>query len=359
MPVLIDKHLHDHHLTKGEVNNSAQVLPEPKTMVRCINVGLINNMPDSALIATERQLFEVLNAAAGRVPVHLKFYALPNVPRTDWGRQYIRRFYCDIDDLSDADLDGLIVTGAEPRTPNLAEEPYWDQLGKLIDWAQENTVTAVWSCLAVHAAILYLEGIDRNPLADKCIGIFEQTKMLDHPLTKGVPSRVRIPHSRWNEVREDALQSRGYSILTKSADAGVDMFVKLQKRSLFVFFQGHPEYEAQSLLGEYRRDVGRFLRREMEAYPTMPKKYFDDQSEQLLTDFQRRALSNRCNELLARFPVERVAADLKCTWHSAATRIYRNWLLYMSARRARRFDIPGSALTKDSAVSLTDSCISL
>jgi homoserine O-succinyltransferase len=359
MPVLIDKDLRDHHLFRGEVSTRAKTLPKPKAMVSCINVGLVNNMPDSALVATERQVFELLNAAAGRVPVRLKFYALPNVPRTDWGRQYMRRFYCDIDDLSDADLDGVIVTGAEPRTPNLAEEPYWGPLGQLIDWAQENTVTTIWSCLAVHAAILYLEGIDRRPLAGKCIGIFEQTKMLDHPLTKGVPSQVRIPHSRWNEVREETLKSRGYSILTKSADAGVDMFVKLQKRSLFVFFQGHPEYEAQSLLGEYRRDVGRFLRREMEAYPTMPKGYFDDQSEQLLVDFRKRALSNRYSELLARFPVERVTANLKCTWHSTATRIYRNWLLYMSARRARRSEIPGSALTTDSAISLTDSAISL
>jgi homoserine O-succinyltransferase len=203
----------------------------------------------------------------------------------------------------------------------------------------------------VHAAILYLEGINRHTLGSKCIGIFEQVKMMEHPLMKGVPSRVGIPHSRWNEVREDALASSGYSILTKSAEAGVDMFVKQQKRSLFVFFQGHPEYEAQSLLGEYRRDVGRFLRREMEAYPTMPKGYFDDQSEQLLADFRRRAFSDRCNELLARFPVERVAANLKNTWHSAATRIYRNWVLYMSARRARRFERPCSAMVRGSAIS--------
>src|SRR5215472_7611435 len=351
MPVLIDKHLHDHHLVREEVNNREKALPEPKAMANCINVGLINNMPDSALIATERQLFDLLNAAAGRVPVRLRFYALPNVPRADWGRQYIRRFYSDVDDLWDEDLDGLIVTGAEPRTPNLAEEPYWGQLGQLIDWAQENTVTAVWSCLAVHAAILYLEGIDRYPLGRKCFGIFEQVKMMDHPLIKGVPSPVGVPHSRWNEVREDALASSGYSILTKSAEAGVDMFVKLQKKSLFVFFQGHPEYEAQSLLGEYRRDVGRFLRREIEAYPTMPKGYFDDQAEGLLAAFRKTALSNRRSELLAKFPVDRVAADLKNTWHSAAIRIYRNWMLYVSARRMRWLEIPCSAMTRGSAIS--------
>src|SRR5262249_771118 len=223
-----------------------------------------------------------------------------------------------IDDLWDADLDGLIVTGAEPRAPILTEEPYWGPLGQVIDWAKENTVTTVWSCLAVHAAILHLEGIDRHPLGDKCIGIFEQVRMLDHPLMDNVPSRVGIPHSRWNEVREDSLASSGYRVLTKSAHAGVDMFVKLHKTSLFEFFQGHPEYEARSLLGEYRRDIGRFLRREIDAYPKMPKEYFDDRAEELLVEFRKRALSNRRGELLAEFPADRVAANLKNTWHSAA-----------------------------------------
>jgi homoserine O-succinyltransferase/O-acetyltransferase len=38
------------------------------------------------------------------------------------------------------------------------------------------------------------------------------------------------------------------------------MFVKYN-RSLFVLLQGHPEYDSATLLREYRRDVGRFLRR--------------------------------------------------------------------------------------------------
>ena len=343
MPVLIDIDARDHHLYRGNGNDRAK---SPKAMASCINIGLINNMPDSALISTERQLFELLNAAAGKLPVRLRLYTLPTVSRTDWGRQYMSRFYSHIDDLWDGDLDGLIVTGAEPQAPNLAEEPYWGSLGQVIDWAKENTASAVWSCLAVHGAVLYLDGIDRHQLGAKCIGVFDQAKMTDHPLMHGTPSQLRIPHSRWNEVREDRLVLSGYSILTKSADAGVDMFVKQQKNSLFVYFQGHPEYEAQSLLGEYRRDVGRFLRREIAAYPTMPKGYFDDQVEGLLTAFQRHALSDRRDELLASFPVDRVAANLKNTWHSAAIRIYRNWILYMSARRTRRRELPSAAMTE-------------
>jgi len=136
-------------------------------------------------------------------------------------------------------------------------------------------------------------------------------------------------------VREDALVQSGYDILTKSAGAGVDCFVKQHKRSLFVCFQGHPEYEAQSLLGEYRRDIGRFLRGENEIYPTMPLGYFSAFAETTLAAFERQALSDRRPELLASFPVDELARDLKNTWHPAARRIYRNWLLYLSSQKAR------------------------
>ena len=112
----------------------------------------------------------------------------------------------------------------------------------------------------------------------------------DHPLVQDAPSQLSVPHSRWNEVREEDLISNGYDVLTKSATAGVDLFVKQQRKSLFVYFQGHLEYEAQSLLGEYRRDIGRFLRQEIGYYPTMPTGYFDDEVAELLIAFQGRAL---------------------------------------------------------------------
>ena len=35
--------------------------------VECLDIGLINNMSDSALMSTERQLFDLLDAAAGRL----------------------------------------------------------------------------------------------------------------------------------------------------------------------------------------------------------------------------------------------------------------------------------------------------
>jgi homoserine O-succinyltransferase len=335
MPVLINPSSPDHHLFARGGNEGARATLRDANL-DCVNIGLINNMPDSALISTERQLFDLLDAAAEKLVIKLHLYTMDTTPRTDWGRDYVRRFYRGVDNLFDSRLDGIIVTGAEPKTDRLTEEPYWASFVQVIDWAKENTFSSVCSCLAVHGAVLHLDGIERRPLSDKCIGVFSQSKTMQHPLLLGVQERLKIPHSRWNEVREDDLEQSGYGILTKSARAGVDCFVKQHQSSLFVYFQGHPEYEAQTLLGEYRRDVGRFLRREHENYPTMPQGYFSKVSEEALVAFQHEALSARRPELLASFPADRLARDLRNTWRTAAERIYRNWILYLSSQKARR-----------------------
>src|SRR5271169_4773020 len=154
---------------------------------RSIHIGLINNMPDGALKATGRQFLTLLGAAARGVEVCLSLFALPEVPRDESGLQHVSRFYSDIEKLWDSHLDGLIVTGADPQTANLADEPYWGSLTKVIDWAEHNTQSTIWSCLAAHAAILHNDGICRRKLSAKRFGVFECARASDHQLTAGVP----------------------------------------------------------------------------------------------------------------------------------------------------------------------------
>src|SRR5207245_625481 len=97
-------------------------------------------------------------------------------------RDYVTRFYSPIEDLWDSHLEGLIVTGTEPRSPNLKDEPYWASLISVLEWAEHHTHSAVWSCLATHAALLHLDGIARRPLDEKRFGIFECERVADHPL---------------------------------------------------------------------------------------------------------------------------------------------------------------------------------
>jgi homoserine O-succinyltransferase len=303
------------------------------TSVECVRIAFVNNMPDSALEDTEIQFFELLEAAAGDVPVRLKLHSLSGVPRGERGLQHLNGFYFSTDDLLNDRFDGAIMTGTEPRQPDLRNEPYWSALGNVLDWAESNTASTILSCLAAHAGVLHSDGIQRHPLGDKQFGVFDFAKAGKHQLTAGTGERVRFPHSRWNEVRAEALTASGYQVLTQSAEGGVDTFVKMKKQSLFVHFQGHPEYGAQTLLKEYRRDIKRFLRKERETYPSMPKGYFDLAATKLLDDFRSAVSSDRREERMESFPETALVGGLQNNWRSSAEAIYKNWLQYVVSKR--------------------------
>jgi homoserine O-succinyltransferase len=297
----------------------------------CIDIGLVNNMPDAALEKTERQFTGLLNAAAGERRIRLKLFSLPEIARAGSARDRLRLHYSPIGELWDSRLDGLIVTGTEPRTPDLRDEPYWRTLIKIVDWAEANTRSTIWSCLAAHAAVLHMDGIGRHALAEKCFGVFDCVRSADHAIMRGVPARLPIPHSRWNELREEELAAAGYSVLTRSDEGGVDMFAR-QGNSLFVFFHGHPEYEAHTLLGEYRRDVRRFLRGERATYPATPRDYFDARTTRRLAEFRLRALADRREALIEAFP-GCSEASLQAPWRPAAARLMSNWLSQLAAHK--------------------------
>jgi homoserine O-succinyltransferase/O-acetyltransferase len=301
---------------------------DDRTADKLISIGLLNNMPDSALQATEQQFIKLIDSAAQGRAVLLSLFSLPKVPRSDWGRTYLERSYSQVSDLRDIHLDGLIITGTEPRATDLKDEPFWAGLADVVDWAENNTISSICSCLAAHAAVLHIDGIGRSALEDKCFGVFEQTKVCNHPILEGISSRFRFPHSRWNAISEDALASHGYKILATSSESGVDTFAK-QRKSLFIFLQGHPEYEARTLLGEYRRDIGRFLRGEREMYPNMPRGYFDEETTAEVSAFQERAISDRREDLLVCFPTVNATRCLRNTWQLTAERLYGNWLSYL------------------------------
>jgi len=304
-----------------------------------IHIGLVNNMPDPAFEATERQFLALLEAAAGNMAIRVTFYAIPEVPLSGSGKRYVSA-YRPISDLWDSRMDGLIVSGTEPRAANLQAEPYWGSLIQLMDWADSNTTSSVWSCLAAHAAVLHLDGIRRRKLDAKRFGIFECTPGDTDRLTNGAPPCMRMPHSRWNDLPEDALSSSGYRVLLRSS-AGVDAFAK-QRNSLFVCIQGHPEYEEDTLLKEYRRDVKRYLKCESDTYPTMPHDYFDEQSVAAYLALQERAMSDRRGEVSADFPV---IGPVKNTWRLTAECMYRNWISYLAEQNQRRLTCKAQATT--------------
>jgi homoserine O-succinyltransferase len=289
-------------------------------------IGLVNNMPDGALRTTERQFRGLLNAASHNFSTSLRYFSLPGVPRGAQAQTYIRQCYENIDQLWLHQVDALIVTGTEPRARELPDEPYWPALSDLVDGVNKHAIPTIWSCLAAHAAVLHTDGIHRRPLREKLCGVFECQSVRDHEIIANGPKRWCVPHSRQNELPEEELLSKGYSVLSRSPEVGADIFIR-EHGVLSIFLQGHPEYDPEALFLEYRRDVRRFLMGERSYYPAMPRGYFDANTVAVLTAFQTQATSQRSSDIFLRFPEMPIGAEW--AWRDLAVQLYSNWLSYI------------------------------
>jgi homoserine O-succinyltransferase/O-acetyltransferase len=290
-----------------------------------VAIGLINNMGDESLKSTERQFGSLVSEAAGDVDVSFRIFALKSTRRSSRALDYINARYEPASAAMDGDLDGLIITGAQPQADRLTDELYWEELAELIDWAKLHTTSTILSCLAAHAGVLHLDGVERRPLPEKCTGVFASAAETTHPLV-GKQGRMRlVPHSRYNGLLRSELEQAGYAILTSSPGCGVDSFVKCFG-SQFVFLQGHPEYDANSLAREYRRDMDRYLRGETEREPVMPRGYFGAKAEMELRAMDRSAHRDRRRAQIEDISVIDALTPAEPAWREAAIAFYRSWL---------------------------------
>ena len=290
-----------------------------------LEIAFVNNMPDLAAIATQAQFSRLVHSALGEAPFNFRCYLSPRVPRGEAMRRQLRQTHDDLDALFARGADALIVTGAEPRAAQLTEEPYWSDLAHLVDWAREHTSTCLWSCLAAHAAVQHLDGIMRRRAAEKFSGVYAFEKRRDDWLMQGEGATILTPHSRYNGLARSELEQSGYHISSWSEAVGVNIFWR-REPSRYVFVQGHPEYDAQTLLREYRRDAIRFLAGERESFPRVPDNYFSARTEARLEGLKSSALTRGANgseEALDAILADEIPAF---GWAGDATRLYRDWL---------------------------------
>ena len=297
-----------------------------------IEIVLVNNMPDAALRRTERQFMRLVEAAAGPTAVRVRMCELPGLSRGETYRNYTRSAYHDLAAIMRSPSDGLIVTGTEPRAADLADEPYWPAFTRLVDWAAGNTLATYWSCLAAHAAVQHLTGIRRRRLPSKLSGVYTCEAVGGHPLTAGMGATFPVPHSRYNGLDPAAIEAAGYRMLSRSDRVPVDMFLS-EGQSLFLFAQGHPEYDTNSLLKEYRRDARRFLAGERDDMPMLPEGYLSSQAEQAFEEFAHACRSDRRPETASRLPFLLAESTIVNAWYDPAVALFRNWLDSITERK--------------------------
>jgi homoserine O-succinyltransferase len=86
-------------------------------------------------------------------------------------------------------------------------------------------------------------------------------------------------------------------------------------------------------MGEYRRDVKRYLKGEMETYPWLPVDHFDAETERSLREIESKARGAGRERLLGEVSAVLAGARIQNTWRAAGSLIYRNWLEHLNARK--------------------------
>jgi len=307
--------------------------------IRELHIGLLNMMPDAALAATERQFFRLLGACNQIVQFRVHLFTVDGLERSQEALDYIARFYEPFEQIRNEGLDALIVSGANVTHPRLPEEPFWRPLSQVFDWAKSNVTSILCSCLATHALIQYCYGIERTHLGEKRWGVFPHRVVeRRHPLVSDINTRFDVPHSRFNEVFRDDMEAVGLKVLVESERAGVHLAVS---PDLFrvVFFQGHPEYDAISLMKEYKREVLRYGQGEREDYPPFPENYFNVDATRILEEYRERLIAaKRSRGSFPEFPEQLLIPYLDNTWRDTAKAVFNDWLglIYQLTDQDRR-----------------------
>ena len=295
--------------------------------IRELHVGLLNMMPDAALLVTEKQYMRLIGACNRITQIYVYPFSVPGLARSAGARAHIEAFYADFEELQSTGLDALIISGANVTNPSLDLEPFWGPLQEVISWAAGNVTSILCSCLATHALVKHLYGMDREPFAEKLWGVY-QHRVVDrrHPLTQDVNTRFDAPHSRWNDIPRAKWDEAGLRVLAESERAGVHLATSSDGFRI-VYFQGHPEYDRNSLLKEYKREVGRFLDGDLESPPPYPEHYMTPESDHLAQTYLRDALAARAHgEADPEFPEASFDAHLDNTWGDTGRALFNNWL---------------------------------
>ncbi len=288
--------------------------------IRELHIGFLNMMPDAALQATERQFIRLVGSCNRIAQFFVYPFSLPELSRSKPTRDYIEAHYSQFEDLKSQGLDALIITGANVANPQLDQEAFWDPLMEVVHWAESNVASTLCSCLATHALLKHGHDIERKPLPSKRWGVYRHRLTdADHPLVRDINTRFDVPHSRYNDISRAQLEGAGLHVLAESEEGGVHLAVS-PDRARVIYFQGHPEYDRNSLLKEYKREANRYIRGDLEFQPPLPENYFNLAAMDMIED----AWSDP--ESLIDIVEQQVEPHLDNTWGDTAKALFNNWL---------------------------------
>jgi len=270
------------------------VMTESKAMrqdIRPLRLLLLNLMPTK--IVTETQLLRKLSNSP--LQVEVEFLQTISYESKNVDPEHLTSFYTSFDKVRNTQYDGMIITGAPVENLEFEDVDYWPELCEIMEWTSDNVSSTLHICWGAQAALYYHYGIPKYPIGPKLSGVYRHNVLRPRSrLFRGFDESFYIPHSRYTEIRQDdILKVPELELLSVSDEAGV--FAVKSSDNRRVFFTGHPEYDADTLALEYKRDIDKGLSIDI------PKNYF---------------------------PNDDPTAAPHVYWRAHAQLLYSNWLNY-------------------------------
>lgn len=262
-----------------------------KQDIRPLNIAILNLMPEKQ--KAETHFLRLLGNTALQLNVTLLFPAT-HIPKTE-SPAHLKEFYTTFEHIKERKIDGLIITGAPIEHLQFEDVFYWKELQQIMDWSVDNVISTLHICWGAQAGMYHHYGVPKYPIERKKFGIFSHQPLRPSVnIMRGFDEEFYAPHSRHTENRvEDIVHIPELEILSTSEEAG--LYMVGSKNGKQIFITGHPEYDAQTLDDEYRRDLEKGLEIQV------PKHYY---------------------------PNDNPTHKPKQNWRSHANLLFANWLNY-------------------------------
>jgi len=248
----------DYHAVPILERNGIRWIPPSQAKrqdIRPLRIGILNIMP-----LGEKYEFNILHPLGLSVlqlePIWIR---LESHNYKSWEPKHVDDIYVTYEEaMRDQPLDGLILTGAPVETVDFEDVYYWEEIKTILSDARKNIPSTLGLCWAGFV-MAYLEGVKKLNYDHKLFGVFELKNLApDHPIIGELDDVFFCPQSRHagmpDEAMEEASESGRLKLLAYGPEAGYSIFSTTDDR--FIAHTGHPEYNANRLAEEAKRDLG-------------------------------------------------------------------------------------------------------
>lgn len=258
--------------------------------IRPLKICILNLMPDK--ITTETQILTKLSN--GIIQIQITFLAIKNHISKNTAQAHLDEFYTYFDEIKDQYFDGLIVTGAPVETLEFYEVTYWDELVEILNWSKTHVFSSLFICWASQVALYHFFDIQKQRFDKKLSGVYpHRAEEENSQLLIGMDQVFYVPQSRSTQSDPNAIRHHPeLKVIASSVQAGIHLVSTKNERQLFM--TGHPEYDTETLLKEYLRDIN-------DPNTDIPENYFVDNDP---------------------------TKEIQTLWKSHASIFYQNWLNY-------------------------------